>query len=80
MTIITSYSGHAHCSDPISLAEDIYTKIKCMLTRIKISRVDYDVLLVAKHHFQSNKHRGAAKVVINFQSDVEPPIIHHNRD
>ena len=51
MTIITSYSGHAHCSDPLSLAEDIYTKIKCMLTQIKISRVDYDVLLVAQPQF-----------------------------
>ena len=52
MTIITSYSGHVDCSDPLSLAEDIYTIVKYMLTRIKISRVDYDVLMVAQPQFK----------------------------
>ena len=33
---------------------------------IKVDSLDYDVLLVAKHHFQSNKRRGVAEVFINF--------------
>ena len=47
---INSWESFIHAymvSDPLSLAEDIYTIVKCMLTPIKISSLDYDVLLVA---------------------------------
>ena len=60
-SLINNYFGinswetfiHAYMvSDPLSLAKNICTTIKCMLTPINISSLNYDVLLVGQHHFK----------------------------
>ena len=47
LTIIYAY----RVSWPLSLAGNICTTIKCMLTPINVSSLDYDVLLMAQHNF-----------------------------
>ena len=43
---------HTGSVGEIMVAENICTTIKFMLTPINISSLDYDVLLVAQHHFK----------------------------